>query len=116
MKLKEYESILDELNSIKLISDTQNYNISSSINKHLINIIPLIKNEIDRLSTEKVEVDHPYIFIVGVNQIKESNESISNFINNKLEELVIKGYKIIDFGIMPGEYSSELLAYIKYTN
>ena len=112
MKKSDIEQIIDHLKEIKKVSDIQNYTVSTSINQHLMKITPLLDNELDRLSRDKVTVNCPAIIIIKADE-KTNNKSLTDFINEKLQELVMNDYKIIDYGI---EYANnEILAYIKYT-
>ena len=116
MKKFDIEQIIDHLKEIKKISDIQNYTVSTGKNQHLMKITPLLENELDRLSRDKVTVNCPAIIIIKADKANEktNNKSLTDFINEKLQELVMNDYKIIDYGI---EYANnEILAYIKYTS
>ena len=113
MKKSDIEQIIDHLKEIKKVSDIQNYTVSTSIHQHLMKITPLLEIGLDRFSRDKVTVNCPAIIIIKADE-KTNNKSLTDFINEKLQELVMNDYKIIDYGI---EYANnEILAYIKYTS
>lgn len=113
MKKSEIELSLEALNNIKSISDKLNYNISSSINKEVIKITPILEKELYRLKEDKIVVNCPAILFIGSTDIDFNKESLSEFINKKLQELVLNEYKIIDYGICD---KNGIIAYIKYTS
>lgn len=113
MKKQDIEVCLEALNNIRAISDKQIYNVSSAINKEIIKIKPVLDEEHKRMNNEKIVINCPAIMFIGTSEIDFSVESLSEFINKKLQELVLNDYKIIDYGICDKE---GILAYIKYTS
>ena len=115
MRKQDIELAIDELKQIKAVSNKFNYTDSSNINKHLVKVLPLLEEELNRMDTDKVEVNCPQLLIIGSGEAKAEAYKLSDYINKKMQELVINGFKIIDFGIYT-QIDSELIAYIKYTN
>lgn len=111
MKKQELETVVKELKEIKDLTDRQEYVVSSYANQRFINIFPILDKELKRLSTEKIEVNCPALLLISVEEANKSKQTVTDYINKKLQELVLQEYKIIDYGI----YNENLL-YIKYTS
>lgn len=116
MKKQDIEMLQKYVDEIKQVSDKLDYNTSSAINQRIVKITPLLKSELDRVDNNKIEIDCPQIIVIKSNEImnKKENKSITDYMNNKLKELVLNEYKIIDFGIVPN--GQEVYAFIKYTS
>lgn len=116
MKKQDIEMLQKYVNEIKQVSDKLDYNTSSAINQRIVKITPLLKSELDRVDNNKIEIDCPQIIVIKSNEImnRKENKSITDYMNNKLKELVLNEYKIIDFGIVPN--GQEVYAFIKYTS
>lgn len=115
MKKQELEQIIDDLKAIKNLTDKEEYLVSKEANQHFIKILPILNKELERMDTSKVEVNCPAIMIIKMEQSFQgkSKFTLTDCINSRLEELVLNDYKIIDFGLQPGNPE---IAYIKYTN
>lgn len=114
MKKQELQNIIDILNDIKHFSDNQEYNICNYLNTRLMQVLPLLNNELDRMTSEKITINCPALEIVDV--LKEPTEkTLPEALNDKMRELVMSGYKIIDFGIFRDD-AKKFSGYIKYTS
>ncbi len=114
MKKNDLEIVIETLNDLKLISNKLDYNTSTAINKRLMTIIPLLEKEYDRLDTEKIKINSPKIMLVSTQDIEDTSMSLTDFVNNLMEDLIEKGYKIIDFGVATS--TPTMIMYIKYTD
>ena len=115
MKKIEVEDILTQLKEIKTISDRQSFNVSSAINPRLVKVINSLEKEYDRMDQDKITLNCPAILLIKANDLVYENMTLSDYINSKIKELVMNGYKIIDFGISNIQ-NNEIYAYIKYTS
>ena len=113
MKKQDIELCIEALNNIRAISDKQIYNVSSAINKEIIKIRPVLEEEHKRMNEEKIVINCPAIMFIGTSEIDFNKNSLSEFINKKLQELVLNDKKIIDYGLSDKD---GILAYIKYTS
>ena len=120
MKKEELENIMTNLKSITNIASKQDYNTSTAINKLVNQINPIIKAEYDRLDKDKVEINCPKILIFTNRDALKIKMLVQDYMNDKLKELVIGGYKIIDYGKLDEEIMDDntrtLYFYIKYTD
>lgn len=110
MKIKELEEVINNLQSVKEITDRLNYNQSSMINKSLMPALNTLQTEYDRMASNKIEIDCPCIKLIKITDTSEAEDTL----NYEIEQLVLNGFKIIDFGIMGT--MSNMSGYIKYTN
>lgn len=115
MKKNDLELVLHHLREVKKIGDLQNYNLSTSINQNLMKVFPILEAEQKRMDTEKITINCPALMLVGANEAIHDKKSLSDFLNQKMQELVLNDYKIIDFGLW-GKDGDELIAFIKYTS
>ena len=120
MKVKELEEIKNLLNGIKSISDKLDYNTSTAINQKLIKINPMINNEIERLTKQGVDVTGPKILIFTNRSAKRENVTVQEYMNKRLNELVLDGNKVIDYGKLDEEIEDDnsrtIFFFIKYTS
>lgn len=120
MKIKDVENIQKWLDDIKVVADKESYNVSSAINKSLVKILPLLKEEHERLSDNHIEVNCPKIYIFTNRDAKEYKQTVQDYMNNKLQGLVSNDFKILDFGKMDEEFEDDnsrtIYFYIKYTS
>lgn len=108
MKKEELLQIEQGLNEIKRIADKESYLVSSAINNQYIKIEPILKQELQRMDAQGVEINCPRIKTIPRVQVwdKEhdmfeytlSNEDFDSLVNDNLRDLVNNGYKIIDYG------------------
>ena len=119
MKVTDLESIQESLDIIKTVSDKLDYNTSSAINKEIIKISPIISKEIERMDTEKITINCPKILILSIENLmaKFYASDLTDAINEQLKELVVNGYKIIDYEISQDTLSYGSKAFVvKYTS
>lgn len=120
MKKVELEDIMRNLKEISNVSSRQDYNTSTAINKLINQINPIIKAEYDRLDKDKVDINCPKILIFTNRDALKIKMLVQDYMNDKLKELVIGGYKIIDYGKLDEEIMDDntrtLYFYIKYTD
>ena len=117
MKKSDVELIIETLNDVKTISNRLDYNSSTAINKRLMTVLSLLETEYTRMSEDKIEINSPKIMLVGVDDIKcasDNKMSLTEFTNDMMEDLVNKGYKILDYG--PVINNGTIIVYIKYTD
>lgn len=115
MKVEDLEGVLKNLKELKSFTDKLDYNTFSHINKLLTNIFPVLQAEYDRMDKNKITINCPQLLILGSTE-KLEDQTFTSYVNDKLQELVMQGYKIIDYGLCTGFPTSEMLVYIKYTD
>lgn len=120
MKLKDVENIQRWLNDIKAVADKESYNLSTEINRSVVKIMPILKEEQERLNDNHIEINCPKILIFTNRDAKEYKKTVQDYMNQKLQELVSNDFKIIDFGKMDEEFEDDnsrtIYFYIKYTS
>ncbi len=120
MKLSDVETCIKDLKDLRDYGNSQDYNTTNIINKHLNNTLALLEKEKQRLNNESIEIEAPQIKIVHLKGDKEDElakvsnkeldlENLTYQLNQELQELVSNDKKIIDFGYLNTEE-----AYIKY--
>lgn len=114
MKKSDIELIIDRINDIKDFTNTLDFNTSRFINQQVIQIMPILKSELDRLDDSKITINSPRLLAFCAKDIN-SEQSLIDFANNKMSELVENNYKILDFGLYEGS-EHNMYVYIKYTN
>lgn len=114
MKKVELETAIDALKDLKLISDRLNYNESVAINTKLMLALPVLEKELTRLEAEKIDIACPQLIVLGVKDVN-TKQTLSDFVNEKLKELVLADYKIIDYGLYSNN-TSDVYVFIKYTS
>lgn len=115
MKKLEVEEMLKTCENIRNISNKQNYNISTAINQQLNKIINKLKEEYNRMDADKITINCPAIILIKASDLQYQEMSLSDYMNNKMKELVMNNYKIIDFGISSVD-NNLIYAFIKYTS
>lgn len=115
MKKSDIEDMLKYCEAIKEISNKQNYNVSTAINQNLVRVTKKLKEEFDRMNNDKLVINCPSIILIKASDLKYQEMSLSDYMNNKMKELVMNDYKIIDFGISNVE-DNFIYAFIKYTS
>lgn len=115
MKKIEVEEMLKICDNIQNISNKQSYNVSSAINQNLVKIKNTLKEEYNRMDNDKITINCPGIILIKASDLQYKEQSLSDYINNKMKELVMNNYKIIDFGIS-GINGNQIYAFIKYTS
>ena len=117
MKKLDLENMIKELQELKKYSDENlNYNQSVIINKYIIDVIPKLKNEYERMDKDKITVNCPQLFLIKAENpfAKFEGKTLTEYLNDKLKEYILNNYKIIDYGVMP--QTNGIYAYIKYTS
>ena len=114
MKKSDLELVIETLEDIKTISNRLDYNSSTSINKRLSTVLPILEKEYERMSEDKIEIHCPKLLVFTAKDIPDKKVTLIDCANNAMEDLVKKGYKIIDFGINTD--SSSIFIFIKYTD
>lgn len=120
MKLSDVETCIKDLKDLRDYGNSQDYNTTNIINKHLNNTLALLEKEKQRLNNESIEIEAPQIKIVHLKGDKENEpvkvsnkeldlDNLTYQLNQELQELVSNDKKIIDFGYLNTEE-----AYIKY--
>lgn len=115
MKVKDLELIIEELEDLKKFANLQDYNISSRINKTVVQVNQVLKDELSKLKNEKIEVTGPKIKIITFTDSKEQNKDLVTLTNDILNELINDGYHIIDYNVMNIYDSERSYSFIKYT-
>lgn len=110
MKITDLKEIKNNLLEIKQITDKEEYLVSSNVNQRLMNVLPLIDSEIERMESTGVEVHCMQIKIIQ--HTATSGRSFTDIINEQIKLLTLQDFKIIDC-----EIKDDLsTAIIKYTN
>lgn len=115
MKVKDLELIIEELEDLKKFANLQDYNISSRINKTVVQVNQVLKDELSKLKNEKIEVTGPKIKIITFTDSKEQNKDLVTLTNDILNELINDSYHIIDYNIMNIYDPERSYSFIKYT-
>lgn len=115
MKVKDLELIIEELEDLKKFANLQDYNISSRINKTVVQVNQVLKDELSKLKNEKIEVTGPKIKIITFTDSKEQNKDLVTLTNDILNELINYGYHIIDYNVMNIYDPERSYSFIKYT-
>ena len=115
MKVKDLELIIEELEDLKKFANLQDYNISSRINKTVVQVNQVLKEELSKLKNEKIEVTGPKIKIITFTDSKEQNKDLVTLTNDILNELINDGYHIIDYNVMNIYDPERSDSFIKYT-
>lgn len=114
MKKQDLQNCVNLLSDIKKFSDKQEYNTSNYINTRLMQVLPMLNKELERMTNNNITINCPSLEIIDT--LKEPTEKqLPEVINDRMRELVLSGYKIIDFGIFR-EDSRKFSGYIKYTS
>lgn len=114
MKKVDLENAITSLKELKSFTDRLEYNTSTFVNQKLMTVFPVLQAEYDRLDNDKVVINCPKLLIVGSKDVT-TKQTLTDFVNDKLQELVMNDYKIIDYGLW-GRSNEEILIYIKYTS
>ena len=115
MRKTDIDDMLKACETIKDISNKQNYNVSSVINQNLVKVTNKLKEEFDKMDKDKLVINCPSIILIKAVDLKYKDDNLSDYMNNKMKELVMNDYKIIDFGISHVEDNC-IYAFIKYTS
>lgn len=118
MKICDLEKIINIIDDLKLIGDRLDYNESCAINQGLMKIKPYIKDEMDRMKKDGIEINSPKIYIERIvnPDVNNAIENLQTQVNTKLQELVQQDYKIIDYNVALNINDLYSYFWIKYTN
>lgn len=116
MKINELEGIIKCLSDLDKYSSKLDYNTSSTINRYLVQVLPLLKAEEDRMTCDKIEINCPQIEMITSEDALRLDKTIQEYINTRIKELVSANYKILDFNILNIYYPEKAYGYIKYTS
>ena len=114
MKKSDLDLVIETVKDIKTISNRLDYNTSTAINKRISTVLPILENEYERMSNDKVEIHCPKLLILSTKDVPDNKITLTDFTNNVMADLVNSNYKIIDFGITTD--STGVFVYIKYTD
>ena len=112
MKKTDVEKVIEVVNSIKNYTQTLDFNTSTYINKQVIQIMPLLEKELERLENEKININSPKLLVLDAEDV-DTEQSLIDYANTRMSELVENNFKIIDFGIYNAPTEK---VYIKYTD
>lgn len=115
MRKSEIDDMLKACDNIRNISNQQSYNVSTAINQNLVKVTKKLKEEFERMDNDKLTINCPAIILIKASDLQYQEMSLSDYMNNKMKELVMNNYKIIDFGISNVE-NNFIYAFIKYTS
>ena len=79
----------------------------------LVKIIPLLQNELTKMNRDNYDITSPMIAEITQKDCEDTHQSMQDFMNNYMAELVDNDLTIIDFGINYID-SNTKIGYIKY--
>lgn len=112
MRKADLEGAIQGLDEIRAIAAKQDYNTSVEINKRLVKVMPLLQNELAKMGRDKYDISSPVIVEVTPRDCEDTHQSMQDFMNNYMAELVDHEMSIIDFGIT--YHGDTKTGYIKY--
>lgn len=113
MRKTELEKSIEDLEVLREIAAKQDYNTSVAINQKLVKIIPLLQNELTKMNRDNYDITSPMIVEITQKDCEDTHQSMQDFMNNYMAELVDNDLTIIDFGINYID-SNTKIGYIKY--
>ena len=120
MKLDDINRSIDLLKTLQDYLNGLEYNISSYSNQILVKVLPILQDEKIRLENSGVEINCPKIKIFTNLDAKNNKQTVEEYMNYCLRELVINNYKIIEYGKIDEQYADDntrvIYFYIKYTD
>ena len=114
MKKSDVELVINTINNIKDFTNKLDFNTSKFINQQVIQIMPILKAELERLENTKTTINSPRLLVFCTKDI-DTEQTLIDFANSKMAELVENNFKIIDFGLYEN-ITQEMYIYIKYTD
>ena len=114
MKKNDVELMINTVNNIKDFTNKLDFNTSKFINQQVIQIMPILKAELERLENAKTTINSPKLLVFCSKDI-DTEQSLIDYVNSKMAELVENNFKIIDFGLYDNN-TQEMFVYIKYTD
>ena len=100
MRRQDLKKGIEDLKEIRNIASKQDYNTSVAINKKLIEIIPLLESEYNRMVKDNVDLDSPMYKEITTRDCDDVHKTMEEFLNNYMAELIDNNYFIIDYGIV----------------
>lgn len=113
MRKTDLEKSIEDLEVLREIAARQDYNTSVAINQKLVKIIPLLQNELTKMNRDNYDITSPMIVEITQKDCEDTHQSMQDFMNNYMAELVDNDLTIIDFGINYID-SNTKIGYIKY--
>lgn len=113
MRKTDLENAIDNLEALRGIAARQDYNTSVEINQKLIKVLPLLENELSKMTRDKYDITSPIYVEITQTDCDNVHETMPEFINNYMAELVDNEMSIIDFGIIY-QSNGNRIGYIKY--
>ena len=113
MRKADLEKSIEDLEALREIAARQDYNTSVAINQKLVKIIPLLQNELTKMNRDNYDITSPMIAEITQKDCEDTHQSMQDFMNNYMAELVDNDLTIIDFGINYID-SNTKIGYIKY--
>lgn len=126
MRKQELNDLIDNLKTIKNITDKQEYRVSSSINQIFAKVFPVLTDELNRMENTNEQISGPKIYIKTFSEsdlqtnyqmiddkvvdIYSMDDTLTRKINDCLSYLVSNGYRIIDYSL------DNMKLIIKYTD
>lgn len=114
MKKTEIETAITAVNNIKNISNVLDYNTSSKINQNIINILPVLTKELERLNNDGVDIRCPQLKIITVQMANDTNQSLEEYTNSFLQQISENSGEIIDFDLRINPGMSQPYVIVKY--
>ena len=114
MKKSDVELVINTIDNIKSFTDKLDFNTSKYINQQVIQVMPILKDELDRLENAKTTINSPKLLVFCSKDI-DTEQTLIDYANTKMAELVENKFKIIDFGLYDNN-THEMYVYIKYTD
>lgn len=112
MRKSDLEKSIEDLEALRGIAARQDYNTSVEINQKLIKVLPLLQNELAKMNRDNYDITSPMIAEITQKDCEDTHQSMQDFMNNYMAELVEHDLSIIDFGI--NYIDGSKIGYIKY--
>lgn len=120
MKLDDINKSIDLLKTLQNYLNGLEYNVSSYSNQILVKVLPILQDEKARLESSNVEINCPKIKIFTNQDAKNNKQTVEEYMNYCLRELVVNNYKIIEYGKIDEQYADDntriVYFFIKYTD
>lgn len=113
MRKSDLEKAIDDLEELRGLVAKQDYNTSVEMNKKLIRVLPLLENELAKMNRDNFDISSPMYYEITQKDCEDTHQSMQDFMNNYLAELVDNELSIIDYGINYID-SNTKVGYIKY--
>lgn len=114
MKKTEIELAIASINNIKEISNKLNYNDSSKINQNIINVLPVLTKELDRLNKEGINIRCPQLKIITTQMASDMNQTLEEYTNLVIQQICENEGEILDFDLRVNSAIVEPYVILKY--